>query len=169
MLQWHSSRWGRRKKAPATCQTPELLPGNHIYLVKNRMPSSLQGQCSGNLWFHVVPCRRQLTKGGEHVHQGHGFADTKQTRSFLSDIFYQLVNDRIASNDDFVRSVGQSQVEFDKVQCLALNLVLLPHGIDKNIGERIFINICALQAEPIFAAVVKSQIRISPVLFYASS
>ena len=168
MLRWHSSRWGRRKKAPATRQIPEVLPGKHVYLVKNRMPSSPQSQCSGDLWFHVVPRRRQLTKGGEHVHQGHRFTDTKQTRSFLSDIFYQLVNDHIASDDDFVCSVRQSQVKFDKAQRLALNLVFLSHGIDENIGERRFINICALQTEPIFAAVVKSQIGICPVLFYAS-
>jgi hypothetical protein len=135
-------------------------------LVKYRMSSSLQGQCSRDFRSDIVSGSRQLAKRRDHVHERHRLTNTEEMRNLLSKIFDQLLDHRVAANYHFVRRIRQPQIQFYQVKGLAFDLILLANRVDKNAREVVLgVEVGGFQTQPIFPTIVKLQGRIGPMLF----
>lgn len=97
------------------------------------MSRRLQRQCARDLGLNVVSGCGQLTERTDHVDEGDGLAYSKEMTDLLSKYFHQVLNHHVTANDHLIGCVGQPKVQFDKIQRLALNVVLFLDHIDENV------------------------------------
>ena len=86
--------------------------------------------------FRADACCDELGEPGEHVKHGDGFTYLEKRMDFTPDSVDQFLDGAVAEGDDFVMGVFDLLVHFDQGQGLALDVFVLPVGVDEYFLQR---------------------------------